>query len=227
MYRVVQWATGPVGRHAVAAVVDHPELELVGALVYSEEKAGRDAGEVCGIGPIGVFTTTDRQAILSSEADCVLYMAQGEADPAGTLDNICSLLSAGKNVISTALTALIYPASLGPDVVRQLEDACARGGASFHGTGIEPGWASEVLPLTMSTLFRSIDRLCVQELLDYSSYDNPFMLFDVMGFGRPPEAHVLGSDPSVLGGVFRAPLMLVADALSAPSSASSSTARSG
>jgi hypothetical protein len=216
MLRVVQWATGPVGRHALAAVVDHPDLEVAGALVYSDEKAGRDAGEVCGIAPIGVTTTKQRQEILALEADCVLYMAQGETNPAGALDDICAILASGKNVVSTAVTALIYPASMGQAVVDRLERACAEGGTTFHATGIEPGWASEVLPLTMSGIFRYVESLVVQELLDYATYDNAFMLFDVMGFGRAPDApDVLGTDPALLGGVFRAPLLLVADGLGA------------
>jgi len=215
MLRVVQWATGPVGRHALAAMVDHPDLEVVGVLVYDDNKARRDAGELCGIGPIGVTTTNDRDEILALDADCVLYMARGETNPIGALDDICALLASGKNVVSTAVTALIYPASMGPAAVDRLEKACTEGGTSFHATGIEPGWASEVLPLTLSGIFRTIDSLLVQELLDFSSYDNAFMLFDVMGFGRSPDARVLGSDPAVLGGVFRAPLMLVADGLGA------------
>lgn len=211
--RVIQWATGPVGRHAVAAMVDHPDIEVVGAFVYSDDKVGRDVGDVCGISPVGVLTTQDRDEILRLDADCVLYMAQGDANPAPALDDICALLASGKNVISTAVTPLIYPDSMGPEVVARIENACLDGGTSFHATGIEPGWASEVLPLTMSGIFRFIDSLVVQELLDYSSYDNPFMLFDVMGFGRAPDASdVIGTDPSLLAGVFRAPLMLVADA---------------
>jgi 2,4-diaminopentanoate dehydrogenase len=72
-----------------------------------------------------------------------------------------------------------------------------------------------VLPLTMSGLFRRIDSLVVQELLDYSTYASTDMLFDIMGFGRPRDADVLGADPAVLGGTFRAPLMLLADAFGA------------
>jgi 2,4-diaminopentanoate dehydrogenase len=216
MLKVVQWATGPVGRHALAAVIDHPDLEVAGVFVYTADKVGRDAGELCGVGPIGVVATDDRDDILALDADCILYMAQGEANPGPALDDICELLASGKNVVSTAVTGLIYPASTGPEVVSRLEKACAEGGASFHATGIEPGWASEVLPLTMSGIFRSVDSLLVQEVLDYSTYDNAFMLFDVMGFGRAPDAKdVLGADPAVLGGVFRAPLMLVADGLGA------------
>jgi 2,4-diaminopentanoate dehydrogenase len=67
----------------------------------------------------------------------------------------------------------------------------------------------------MSGLFRRIDSVLVQELLDYSTYASTDMLFDIMGFGRAPDADVLGANPAVLGGTFRAPLMLLADGLGA------------
>jgi hypothetical protein len=107
MLRVVQWATGTVGRHAVAATAAHPELELVGALVYSAAKADRDVGELCGPGPLGITTTRDPDDIVALDADCVLYMPQGEMNPMGALDDICLLLASGKNVVSTAVTSLI------------------------------------------------------------------------------------------------------------------------
>jgi 2,4-diaminopentanoate dehydrogenase len=213
--RVVQWATGAVGRHAVAAVHEHPDLELVGALVYSDAKAGRDVGEIAGIGEIGVIATRDRDEIVALDADCVLYMPQGEMNPMGALDDICRLLASGKNVVSTAVTGLIYPLSLGRQVAERLDTACAEGHTSFHATGIEPGWAAEVLPLTMSGLFQRIDSLLVQELLDYSTYDSADMLFDIMGFAKGPDEPVPMADPAMAGVTFRAPLMLVADGLGA------------
>jgi hypothetical protein len=215
MLRVVQWATGNVGREAVAAVHRHPDLTLIGAFVYGATKAGRDIGEVCGIGPVGVTATTDVDAILALDADCVLYMPRGEMNPQGALDDICALLASGKNVVSTALTALIYPKSAGPEVVDRLETACAAGRSSFHGTGIEPGWAAEVLPLTMSGILGRIDSILVQELMDYSTYQVPEMMFDIMGFGQAPDAPVPLADPELAGSAFRAPLLLVADGLGA------------
>lgn len=215
MLRVIQWATGTVGRHAVRAMMEQPDLQLVGAYVYGD-KAGRDLGEICGIEPMGVIATNDREAILAMEADCVVYMPQGEGDPQGAVADICALLASGKNVVSTALTALIYPISMGQGVVDALNDACTKGGGvSFHGTGIEPGWGSEVLPLAMSPLFRKIDTLLVQEILDYSTYPSAMMLFDGMGFGRPPQ-HV-GRVPIPLhqSGAFGAPLLMLADAFGA------------
>ena len=213
--RVIQWATGVVGRHAVAAIAAHPDLELVGARVYSEAKAGRDVGELCGLAPIGVAATSSTDEVLALEADCVLYAAQGEANPMRAVEDICRLLASGKNVVSTAVTGLIHPKSLGAAVVDRIEAACRKGRASFHGTGIEPGWAAEVLPLTMSGLFRRIESIRVQELMDYSSYPSSQMLIDIMGFGRAPDAPVPLADPRLAGATFRAPILLVADGLGA------------
>jgi 2,4-diaminopentanoate dehydrogenase len=215
MLRVIKWATGTVGREAVAAVHRHEDLSLVGALVYDRAKDGRDVGEITGIGPVGVEATTDRERILALDADCVLYMAQGEMDPAGAVDDICTILRTGKNVVSTALTALIYPRSAGDGVVSQLEEACQAGKASFHGTGIEPGWAGEVLPLTMSGILGRVDSILVQELMDYSTYDVADVMRDIMGFGLPPDAPVPLADAELAASAFKAPLMMMADGLGA------------
>ena len=72
-YRVIQWATGNVGKSAIEGVLAHPELELVGVKVYSDDKDGVDVGEICGIDPVGVTATTDTEAILALDADCVVY----------------------------------------------------------------------------------------------------------------------------------------------------------
>ena len=184
-------------------------------LVYSDDKAGRDAGELCGIEPIGVTATKDRDEILALDADCVVYMAQGEMNPMGAIDDICPLLASGKNVVSTALTALIYPPSLGArggrphragvrrgrhDVPRHRHRAgLGLGGAAAHDVG----------------LFRSVDSLRVQELLDYSSTRAATCSSTSWASVSPPDADVLGADPTILGGTFRAPLMLLAEGLGA------------
>ena len=51
-YRVVQWATGNIGARALRAVIEHPKLTLAGVYVTSEQKAGRDAGELCGVAAV-------------------------------------------------------------------------------------------------------------------------------------------------------------------------------
>ena len=71
--RVIQWATGGVGRAAIGGIVRHPELELVGCWVHADAKRGKDAGELAGVEPLGVPATHDADALLALEADCVLY----------------------------------------------------------------------------------------------------------------------------------------------------------
>ena len=187
-YRVIQWATGSVGRESLRAVLAHPELELAGVRVYSADKEGRDAGELCGAPPTGVRATQSTEALLATEADCVLYMPR-HAD----LDEVCALLAAGMNVIATPFLfyGLAYPE---PERAR-LEQACARGRSSVHGTGIHPGLAGTVLPLALSGISRRIDRLTIQERANWSFYDSPRITFDNMRFGAPPEQATLEANP--------------------------------
>ena len=73
--RVVVWSTGGIGSIAVRAVAENPGTELIGVWVHSAEKVGHDAGELIGIGPIGVTTTNDADQLIALRPDCVVYAA--------------------------------------------------------------------------------------------------------------------------------------------------------
>jgi hypothetical protein len=209
-YRVVQWATGNVGLRSLRAVIDHPNLELVGLYVYSDAKAGKDAGELCGTEPTGVTATRELSDILALKPDCVLYMAD-RAD----IDVLCQLLESGINVVSTR-SEFQRPASMDPDVRARLESACTRGGTSLHSTGSSPGFITEALPLVLTSLQRRLDHLTIEEFADMSSRDSPEMIFDLMGFGRAPE-HFDPRGVELHGGAsFAGSLGVLADALSLP-----------
>jgi hypothetical protein len=187
-YRVIQWATGSVGREALRAVIAHPQLELAGVRVYSDDKDGRDAGELCGAGPTGIRATRSSDALLAAPADCVLYMPR-HAD----LDEVCALLASGKNVIATPF---LFYAEAYPEPERsRIASACAQGNSSLHGTGIHPGFIGTVLPLALSGLSRRIDKLTIQERANWTHYDSPRITFDNMRFGRPPGDATLAANP--------------------------------
>ena len=132
-YKVVQWATGNIGSHSLRAVINHPNLDLVGLYVYSEDKEGRDAGELAGTAPTGVRATRDIDEILALQPDCVLYMGD-RVD----VDVLCQLLEAGVNVVSTR-SEFHNPARLEPETRRRIEAACAQGGLLAPQHGLEPG----------------------------------------------------------------------------------------
>ena len=180
-YRVIQWATGTIGRRALAASIAHPDLEVVGVRVYDPAKAGQDAGTLAGVDPVGVIATGDVDALVALDADCVLHMPSSN-----DLDELCRLLASGKNVISTC-SELVHPRrALPADAVERLEAACRTGGSSLYGTGSSPGFISEVVPLAFLLLERSLRSYTIEEFADLSQRPSPKLLFEVMGMGRRP-----------------------------------------
>jgi hypothetical protein len=209
-YRVVQWATGNVGSRSLRAVIEHPNLELVGVYVFSDAKAGRDAGDLCGLPPTGVIATRDVDEIVSLRPDCVLYMADRP-----DVDVICRLLESGANIVSTR-SEFHRPAGLDPETRARIESACATGGSSLHSTGSSPGFITEALPIVLLSLQRHLDRLTIEEFADMSSRNSPEMIFDLMGFGRDPAAFDPRGVEAHGGSSFAGSLGVVADALSLP-----------
>jgi 4-hydroxy-tetrahydrodipicolinate reductase len=184
-YKVIQWSTGNVGRYALRGIINHPGLELVGLWVHSAEKAGRDAGELAGVGPVGVKATNDVDALLAMDADAVSYNATGDLRPVEAVADICRILESGKNVVSTSLVPMVYPPSAPAEMRDPIEQAAKAGGVSFLTSGIDPGVANDLLPLTLAGLCERVDRVRVQEILNYATYDQPEVLFHTMGFAQP------------------------------------------
>jgi 4-hydroxy-tetrahydrodipicolinate reductase len=179
-YRVVQWATGNIGSRSLRVVLEHPDLELVGLFAYSDAKAGKDAGALVGLDPVGVLATNDVDEILALKADCVLFMGD-RAD----VDVLCRILESGANVVSTR-SEFHRPESMDPDVRERIEAACRAGGSSLHSTGSSPGFITEALPLVLLSLERRLDLLTIDEFADMSSRNSPEMIFELMGFGKAP-----------------------------------------
>ena len=191
-------------------MIQHPDLELVGLYVYSEAKEGRDAGELCGVGPTGVKATRRVDDIVALRPDCVLFMGDRT-----DVDLLCRLLESGANVVATR-SDLHHPASMDPEVRRRLEAACLAGGSSLHSTGSSPGFITEALPLVLTSLERRLDRLTIEEYADMSSRNSPEMLFELMGFGAPRDAFDPGPRAQYAGGSFAGSLNVLADAIGLP-----------
>ncbi|HEY5096421.1 MAG TPA: hypothetical protein VII46_00170, partial [Acidimicrobiales bacterium] len=184
-YRVVQWATGNIGTRSLRGVIEHPDLSLAGLYVYSEDKAGRDAGELCGLPPTGVPATRDLDEILELGADCVLYMPR-----ACDIEEVGRLLASGANIVTTR-GEFHHPGSMDAGTRERVEAACLAGGTSIHSTGSSPGFISEAVPLVLTSIQRHLDHLAIEEFADLSRRDSPDLLFDLMGFGTDPA----GFDP--------------------------------
>jgi 4-hydroxy-tetrahydrodipicolinate reductase len=138
-YKVVQWGTGNLGKLAVQSILKHPDLELIGTWVSSSEKAGRDAGELSGLAPIGVLATQDADALIASNADCICYAANSMGREDQVVDDCVRMLAAGKNVVNVSDPALVYPKAKGGNVYDRLQRACQAGNTAFYTSGGDPG----------------------------------------------------------------------------------------
>jgi hypothetical protein len=185
LHRVVVWGTGNVGRPALRAVAAHRDLELAGVIVSSPAKVGRDAGELAGIGALGVRATDDVSIALAPGVDAVVYAATADTRPAEALADLERCLRSGRNVVSTSFYPLLHPRSAPRALLDVIEPACAAGGSSVFVSGIAPGWALDILPALVSGVGAGITEIRAQELFDYALYDQPSVVRDVIGFGGP------------------------------------------
>jgi len=222
-YRMIQWGTGNVGKHALRTIVERPDFELVGVRVYDPAKVGQDAGRLLGRAPLGVVATDDTEAILALDADCVCYAALGSTlgSAESPLNDICRLLASGKNVVSSAVEyhAYLRPGveleGAGRNAYERLSEACEKGQTSFFHVGINPGFAMDLWPMTLSRVCRRIDQLKVVEIVDMRRYTSIHMVRDVLGFGMPPD-HVTPVDRrmrDVHGSPYYLSLRTLADAI--------------
>lgn len=205
MYRVIQWATGGGGKAAIQGVLRHPELELVGCWVHSADKDGRDVGELIGEDPIGVAASTDVDALLATDADCVMYSPLLPDDQV-----VIKILRSGKNVVTPV--GWVYPDRDNPSV-RAIEEAALAGGVTLHGSGIHPGGITERFPLMISSLSSAITHVRAEEFSDIRTYNAPLVVREVMGFGLTPEQAMSGPIAALLEAGFKQSVRMVADQL--------------
>jgi len=185
--RVVVWGTGFVGKMVIAEIVRHPEFELVGVGVSNPDKVGRDVGEICGIAPTGIVATDDLDTLLALAPDALVHYGPTAAHPGENIGTISAFLRAGVDVCSTAMTPWVWPAmSLNPPHwIDPITESCEIGGSSCFTTGIDPGFANDLFPMTLMGLCSEVRLVRALEILDYTNYEGDYE--NEMGIGRSPE----------------------------------------
>jgi hypothetical protein len=202
--RVVQWATGGVGKAAIECVLNHPQLELAGCWVHSADKNGRDVGEILGTtGTLGVVATSSIDEVLAIDADCVVYSPLIPND-----DEVVAILRSGKNVVTPV--GWVYP-DLSHPAVAAIADAAVEGGVTLHGSGIHPGGITERFPLMVSSLSSAITHVRAEEFSDIRTYNAPDVVRHIMGFGGTRDEAIQGPMASLLENGFKMSVRMIAD----------------
>src|ERR1700739_2981165 len=211
--RVGVWGTGCVGRMVIAEIVKHPLFELVGVGVSNPDKVGRDVGDICGLPePVGITATDDVDALIALKPDALVHYGPTAMHAKDNIALITRFLRAGIDVCSTAMTPWVWPTMHlnPPNWIAPIPEACELGEASCFPTGIDPGFANDLFPMTLMGLCSEVRRVRASELLDYTNYEGDYEV--EMGIGREPEYSPMLENRDVLIFAWGATVPMIAHA---------------
>ncbi|MCC7264476.1 MAG: dihydrodipicolinate reductase [Candidatus Latescibacteria bacterium] len=169
--RIIQMGLGPIGQRLVQYLAQRPYLELVGAIDIDPAKQGQDVGLLSGTRALGVEVSGDSEAVLRREAHAVV-LTTGSSLPR-ILPQLEACLSAGKSVVSTC-EELAYPFDDQPAIASRLDELAQRHGVAVLGTGVNPGFLMDALPIFLSSACQDVRAVEVQRHQDAAIRRLPF-----------------------------------------------------
>jgi hypothetical protein len=199
--RVAHIGTGNAGRIALNHLISDPRFEMTAVWVSSDAKVGKDAGELAGLDvSTGIVATNDMDALLATEPDCAVYCAMGDNRIPEAVTDVLRILAAGVNVVGTSPGVFQYPWGVMPDkYIAPIEQAAQQGKSSLFISGVDPGFANDLIPFAIASTCQSIEQVRCMEIADYATYDGSTVMFDVMGFGWTLDETPMLLQPGVLG----------------------------
>ena len=211
--RVVVWGTGLVGRMVIAEILKHPLFELVGVGVSNPDKVGCDVGDICGLPePAGITATDDVDALIALRPEALVHYGPTAMHAKDNISLITRFLRAGIDVCSTAMTPWVWPTMHlnPPNWIEPITEACELGESSCFTTGIDPGFANDLFPMTLMGLCSEVRRVRASELLDYTNYEGDYEV--EMGIGREPDFSPMLENRDVLIFAWGATVPMIAHA---------------
>jgi 4-hydroxy-tetrahydrodipicolinate reductase len=171
--RVIQYGLGPIGSAVARHVVERSGLALVGAVDIDPAKVGVDAGQVIGLDqPLGfAVDQTLAQALARTGADVVLHTTSSYFDL--FKDQILEILDAGLDIVSTA-EELSFPWPAHAEEAAEIDARAKQAGKTVLGTGVNPGFVMDTLPLALTAICQRVDRIDVTRVINASTRRGPF-----------------------------------------------------
>jgi hypothetical protein len=170
--QVAQFGLGPIGIAALQLAATKPWLEVVGGVDVAPDLIGRDLGDLTGAVPLRgrrVFATLG-ELLAEARPDVVLHTSVSRL--AAAVAQMEPWLAHGLAFISTC-EELVFPAYRDAALAARLDHACREYGARVFGTGVNPGFVMDVLPVTLSGVSRRVDSVSVQRVVNASTRRGP------------------------------------------------------
>ena len=215
--RVVQYGLGPIGQAVARTVLDKEEtgaMTLVGAVDIDPEKTGRDVADVIDVdNDTGIQVSDDADAVLAETSpDVVLHTTTSFLD--GVTDQLVQCARAGAHVVSST-EELSFPYERAPDAAARLHQVGRDEGVVIVGTGVNPGYAMDTMPLMATGVCTDVRTVTVERVVDAGERREP--LQDKVGAGLSTEAFAEKKATGTFGHIgLRESLRMVADGLGWP-----------
>jgi hypothetical protein len=171
--RVIQYGLGPIGSAVARHVAERSGLALVGAVDIDPAKVGKDAGEVIGLDrPLGfAVSETLAQVLAGTGADVVIHTTSSYFDL--FKGQIIEILEAGLDIVSTA-EELSFPWLAHSEEAAEVDAVAKRVGKTVLGTGVNPGFIMDALPLSLTAICQRVDHIDVTRIINASTRRGPF-----------------------------------------------------
>jgi hypothetical protein len=182
--KIAQFGLGPIGIETLKLAATKPWAEIVGGIDIDPAKIGKPLAKVTGDAKVGrakVYRSLD-ELLKVAKPDIIFHTAVSKVRAA--YDQIEPMVRRGISVVSSC-EELLFPALREPALAAQLDAACKAGGARVMGTGVNPGFVMDVLPVCLTGVCRNVQAVHVQRVVDATTRRGP--LQRKIGSGLKPE----------------------------------------
>ena len=172
MIKAIQCGLGPIGNLVTRYLLEREGVEIVGAIDIDPDKVGKDVGELAGERAVGVEVSDDAEGVMAnSGADAVILTTVSDLQV--VRDQVLAILEHGLSVVSTC-EELAYPWETDPAIGEEIDKAAKAAGAAVLGTGVNPGFLMDLLPVVFATVCRKVESVRVERAQDAAFRRLPF-----------------------------------------------------
>lgn len=184
--KVAQFGLGPIGIESVKLAATKPWMNIIGGIDIDPAKIGKSLAELTGVPALAnakVFGSLDGLLAAAGKPDVILHTSVSKIKAA--CDQIEPMARLGISVVSSC-EELLFPSLRDPAAASQLDAVCRQHGARVLGTGVNPGFVMDVLPVCLTGVCRSVSAVHVQRVVNATTRRGP--LQKKIGSGLPPAA---------------------------------------
>lgn len=183
--KVIQFGLGPIGIESIKLAAEQSWLEVTGGVDIDPAKTGRSLAEISGVAALTgakIFPSLDALFAAVGLPDVILHTAGSSA--ATSFAQMKPALERGISVASTC-EELIFPALKTPDLAASYDQLCQKAGAKIAGTGVNPGFVMDILPICLTGVSREVKSIYVERVVNAATRRQPLQA--KIGSGQDPD----------------------------------------